>query len=449
MNDITEMAAQEQKSQSGTQDELIALRKYTSDLQEENLSLKQEMGALTTERNNMKADFDEYKSKCSVRTYNANATREDGDIQRSREDLTGEERAVKVILDELLSIQKTNLLMTQERDDFISQYEELEVNFRTSITENNTLKHNLDVIEEELETLQRERNKLLHTKRELEEKLEEKLEELSRMQKDCLILSQENYNLRSERDDFGSQYEELEVNFRTSITENNTLKHNLDVIEEELETLQRERNKLLHTKRELEEKLEELSRMQKDCLMLSQENYNLRSERDDFRSQYEELKDHFRKSVTENVTMKHNLNVIEEELDTVQRDRNNLLHTKRELEEKLEELSRMQKDCLMLSQENYNLRSEHEGMKVNYEELVRECGALKNHLNAIQTKCEALQKTKDALLSLGAKVKKMVDEAPSEQKSTVTPKVDPLKAQVRGYKEQKVKFCKVEPNMVC
>lgn len=56
LNGITELAVLKEKPQSGTQDELWALRKYCSGLQKQNLSLTKESDALR--RNELKVDID-------------------------------------------------------------------------------------------------------------------------------------------------------------------------------------------------------------------------------------------------------------------------------------------------------------------------------------------------------------------------------------------------------
>jgi hypothetical protein len=58
LNGITELAVLKEKPQSGTQDELWALRKYCSGLQKQNLSLTKESDALRTGRNELKVDID-------------------------------------------------------------------------------------------------------------------------------------------------------------------------------------------------------------------------------------------------------------------------------------------------------------------------------------------------------------------------------------------------------
>jgi flagellar biosynthesis chaperone FliJ len=98
--------------------------------------------------------------------------------------------------------------------------------------------------------------------------------------------------------------------------------------------------------------------------------------------------------VRECSALNENLNAIREVCDTLQRDRNNLVYSGQR-DNAVGELSSIQEPHMLLTQESDTSRSEYEELKIKYNELNRECSALKDNLNAIIEERDALQRDRD------------------------------------------------------
>jgi chromosome segregation ATPase len=399
INGMTESAVQE-KEQFDAQDELLALRKYCSDLQEENLSLTQERDALRTERNTLKADFDKCRNKDSARIDNLNViTEERDDLQKNRDKLMDQEGSVKVILEKILSLEKAHLILSQERDNLRLEHEELKIHFEQLVRDSFTLKHNLNVMRERCDGLQNDRDKLLQ----LEGGLKEKLKKLSSIQEAHCLLTQERDILRSE-------HKELQVNFEKLKRECSALRNNLNTIRQKFNPLQRTKNLL----QGIEAKIK---MMDEESII---QNCILTQERDTLRSEYEKLKVSFYKLKQENISMKEDLNVVREEHDALQKDKGNLVYLEGGMKKMLEELLNIQEAHFILTRERETLRSDHEELRVNFEELVGECRIQKFHFNSITEKGDALQREKEKLVSFQGRNKIMLDERLSFEMAYLT-----------------------------
>jgi chromosome segregation ATPase len=410
-----------EKPQSGTDDELQAMRKYCSDLQNEKLSSTQESDALRTETDELKANFDELRSKYSAFKENLNTILEEHVLLGDKAKLVGLDGGMEMMFDELSSILKTIPIVTRERNTLRSEHEELKVDFDELKTKYNALKDNLNAITEECDALQKDRDNLVGP----EGRVKMMLEELSGIQEAQLILTQERDALRSE-------HEEWKVNYEKLARECIALKDNLNVITEERDALQKDRDNLVGPEGRVKMMLEELSGIQEAQLILTQE-------RDALRSEHEELKVNYEKLARECIALKDNLNVIREKCDAFQKDKDALLGL---VKMTLDEESRIQNSHFLLIQERDAFRSEHEELKVNYEKVARECNALKDNLNVIREKCDALHRDKDMLLAVEATVKIMYEESRIQNPPVLLTDVrDTLRSE---YKEVKVDFDKLK-----
>jgi SepF-like predicted cell division protein (DUF552 family) len=105
---------------------------------EEVLTIQDACSILTQERNTLrslhekcKITYDELKGECTALKDNINAITEEHDsLKRGRYTLVNPEGAVKIMLEELSSIQERHLIMTQEKDTLRSEHEELKVKLK-------------------------------------------------------------------------------------------------------------------------------------------------------------------------------------------------------------------------------------------------------------------------------------------------------------------------------
>jgi chromosome segregation ATPase len=418
---LTELAMSMEKLQSGTDDELWAMRKYCSDLQSEKLSLTQESDALRRERDELKADFDELKIKYSAFKEHLNTILEEHDVILEDKAKLVHDGGIEMMLDELSSILKTHLIVIRERDTLKSEHEEMKVDFDEFKTEYNAQKHNLNAITEERDALQRDRNNLLGP----EGTVEIMLEDLSGIQEAQLKLTQERDTLRSKHD-------ELEVNFEDLARECNALKDNLSIIREKCDALHRDKDALLRLGATM--KMLDESSIQNPKFLLTQEGDTMRSEHD-------KLKVNSGKLARETNAQKDNLNVISEKCDSLQREEDVLLGVEATVKMMLDEKSRIQNPHFVLTHVMDTLRSEYKEVKADFDRLKQECSTLKNYLNAIREERSALQKEKNMLVGLEGEIKMMLDELSSTKKAdlVVTQERDALRSE---YNELKVELDK-------
>jgi chromosome segregation ATPase len=240
------------------------------------------------------------------------------------------------------------------------------------------------------DALQNDKDKLLH----LEGRMKEKLEELSIIQKAYWILTQERDILRSE-------HKELLVNFKKLVRECSALKNNLIATRQQCNPLQRTKDMLLGIVANMKMMVDEESNIQ---------NSMLTQERDTLRSQYEKLKASFYQLKQEYILVKKDLDVIREERDALQKDKGNLVCLEGGMKKMLEELLSIQEAHFILNQERDTLRSDHEELKGNFEDLVKECRKQKYNVTTITEERNTLQREKEKLVGFQGRNKIMSDE---------------------------------------
>jgi chromosome segregation ATPase len=238
------------------------------------------------------------------------------------------------------------------------------------------------------------------------------------LQKKNLSLTKESNALRTEREDLKDNFDGLKIKFSALI-------NNLNTITEERYALERDTDKLMRKEDSVKVTSEELMVAQEDHLMLTQE-------RDTLRSEHEKLKVNFEKLERKYSTVKECLNSVAEDSDAFQKYTDKLVHMKNGMKTMLNELLGTQKALLAITQE-------HEELEINFEELKKECTTLKENLNVMRGKCDALQKSKNLLLDTEARMNMMLDKEPSIQNThlVLTQEEDTLKSQ---YEELKVSF---------
>lgn len=184
---------------------------------------------------------------------------------------------------------------------------------------------------------------------------------------------------------------------------------------------------------------DELWTLRKYCSDLEKEKLSLTQERDALRTERDEMKADFDELTIKYSSLIDNLKTIKEENDVLLRDKAKLLDLDGRMKMMLDELSSIQRAHLILTQDRDTLRSDHEKLKITFEELIRECSAQKEKLNVIREKCDALRRMKDALLVKEATAKMMVDEKSSIQypQFLLTQEWDTLRSE---YEEVKVNF---------
>jgi chromosome segregation ATPase len=417
LNDVTELAVWKEKPQSGTHDALWVLRKYRSSVQEEKLSLTKESDALRTERDELKAHFDELKRKYSALKENLNVITEERDaLRRDRDKLVGPEGRVKMIMEELSSIQEAHLILTQERDTLRSEHEELKVNFEELTRDCSALKDNLIVIREKCDALQRNKDALLG----LEATVKMTLDEEFSIQNPHFLLTQI-------RDTFRSQYIELKVDFDKVKQECSLLRKDLNAIREQHDAHQKDKDKLVGLEGGLKMMLDELLSIQNAHVVVTQERDTLRSEHNELKTEFDEHKRKYS-------ALEEKVNIIKEERDALQREKEKLVGLEGRVKMMLDGLSSIQNahfvetqerdtlrsennECdtlqrekenledleggmkmmsdehssihsahLIVTQERATLRSGREKLKVDFDKLKQECSLLKEDLNARTTK---------------------------------------------------------------
>jgi chromosome segregation ATPase len=141
--------------------------------------------------------------------------------------------------------------------------------------------------------------------------------------------------------------------------------------------------------------LDEESSIQKHYLLLTQERDTLKSEQEELKVYFDELKGKC-------CALTDHLNTIKEKCDALQRDKDKLIGLEGTLKMMLDKDSSIRKSYLLLMQGKNTLRSEHEQLKVSFGKLKRECNDLKENVNAIIEEHVALLKDKKELVRLKA-----------------------------------------------
>jgi chromosome segregation ATPase len=242
-------------------------------------------------------------------------------------------------------------------------------------------KENLHTMREEQSALQRDNDELVC----LESRMKMISDEESGIQKAHLISTQEIDSLRSEHEELKIKYDELK-------SECSTLKGKLNDIRKKCDVLQRDKDELVGLEGRMKVVLDEESGILKAHMILNQE-------RDTWRSENEELKHNRGCSDRE-----ENLNAVREKSDSVQRDRNNLVDLGDRMNMLPDEQSNIQIVLLMLTQLKDILRSQHEGLKVDSDELKQQISTLNENWNVFREHCDALQRGKHERVSLEERI---------------------------------------------
>jgi chromosome segregation ATPase len=250
-------------------------------------------------------------------------------------------------------------------------------------------------------------------------------DELCLLRKYCGDLQKENLSLTKESNDLRAEREELKSNFDGLKSKYSDLINNLNTVTEERDALEKGTDKLMRKEGSVKVTSEELVIAQEDHLMLTQE-------RDTLRSEHEKLKVNFGKLERKCSTLKECLNSVTEDSDALQKYTDKLVHMRNGMKTILNELLGTQKALLAITQE-------HEELEINFEKLKKECSTLKDNLNVIRGKCDALQKSKNLLQDTEARVNMVLDKEPSIQNPHLitTQEEDTLRSQ---YEELKVSF---------
>jgi chromosome segregation ATPase len=218
--------------------------------------------------------------------------------------------------------------------------------------------------------------------------------------------------LTQERDSLRSEHEELKVNFTELESKCSALTEDLNAMKGKCDALQRDKDNLIGLEATLRMMVEEDSSIEEAHLL------ELTQERNSLRSEHETLKVNFTEFESKYSALTEDLNVIKGKCDALQREKDHLVRLEATLKMIVQEDSSIEEAHLLeLTQERDSLRSEHEELNVNFNELESKCSALTEYLNAIKGKCDGLQRDRDNLLGLEATLRMMVEEDSSIQEA--------------------------------
>jgi chromosome segregation ATPase len=425
LNSVRGLGVWKEELQSGIQNELLVLRRYCNDLEEEKLYLTQECDALRIERDSWKADYDEVKRMHSALIHNLNAfTENHNSLQRGINTLIDQEVTVKMILKKFFSIQEAYLTSTQERDTLRWENGELKLKFEELEREYSTLKEDLGAIREERNALQRDKERLIQ----LEGGMGSLLNQHSGVQKSLLAVIQERDTLKLRQEELKAYLQQLE-------TECSTLEKDLNIISEDHNALQKQKVKSIHQKGG-RRKLDEALTSQKAQLVVTPERESSRFEHNNLKLSFQEIE-------REYTVLKDNLNMTRKKCDALEKHKRELVHLKVGIKKMLDELSFNQKVLLAGAEGRDTSWSEHDELQLHLGELEREGSALKRDLNATIEKCNALQNDKDKIVHLEVGMRKKMTELSSILKAHLPENKgsDSLKSE---HNEWKVNFEKLE-----
>jgi chromosome segregation ATPase len=411
LNSIKELEVSKEAPQSGTKNKTWALRKCCSDLENDKLCLTQENDALRTERDVLKADFNEVKRRNRSEIDNSNAISEERqECQCATDELKGPEGTVKVMFEQRSSVQEAQLTWTQESETFRAAHVQLKVNFEE--------RGELKALREDHDSLQKAQGKLVY----MEGGIKNVLDEISCIQTALFTETQQRENLRLE-------HEELKVNFEELERERSKLKDDLNATRDERDALQKDKKKLVDSERRLKKTLDELLSIQKANLVVTLERESLKSE-------YSELKAYSERLEAKCNTCNDNVNVLRDTCDSLQKDKDKLSELEVRMIEMFDELSGIQDAQLTVAQEKETLWSEQKELRANCEELERDCGSLNDNVNVFKLKCDSLQKDKEKLVDLQGGMKRMLKEFSAIQKAllAVVRERDTLKSERNDLK---------------
>jgi chromosome segregation ATPase len=348
----------------------------------------------------MQENSDELQRENGALDENLYNTREDFDAaQWNKDKLVGLESRMKMLLDGEPSNQNTHA--HKDSDTFISEYKEWKTKYPVLQRQYSALKIDLNHISEKCKALQRDRDKLVG----IEEKIQMMMgEEL------CFRPTTERNASSSEEHRLKTKSEEINLKYIA-------LKDNLNVTGEQHEDLQRAKEELSILEVRMKLALDEKSSIEEAYLILTRETDTLRLEREQLETSYLDIK-------RECLVLKENLSTIREELDALQRDKDDLVGL-------LNKQSDNQKTHLTEIQENHNLKSNQVELETNVQELTEKCLNLKAELNAIKEECETLRKVRDESLDQEGKIKVTLGEKPSIEEAylIVTRERDTLRSE--------------------
>jgi chromosome segregation ATPase len=422
--------------------------------QKAQLAVTPERYSSRLEHNNLKLSFEEIEREYIVLKDNLNMTREKFDaLHKHKCELVHLKGEIKKMLDELSCKQKVLLAVAQGRDTSLSEHEELKLHLEELEREGSALKRDLNAIIEKCNALQNDKDKLVH----LEVGMRKKMTELSSILKAHLAANKGTDALKSEHNEWKVNFEKLgnlnvtrekcdglqrntsklahmgsgieriwgelpaiqkalltEVQERNILrseqvalkrhlkemeTECSSLEEHLGAVSEDCDALQREKDKLVYIEGVMIKKMEQPLMNQK-----AKDREALRSEQNELVGNSEELE-------KECITLKDNLNTTRENYAAFLKDNNALVDTKGGIKELLDEIFCNQKAILAVSLEREISSSEP------FIELERECSSLKQGLNIIIEKCNALQNDKDKIIYLDVGMRKKLDKLLTKQKS--------------------------------
>jgi chromosome segregation ATPase len=364
---------------SGVQTSLLEVIEERDTLKLQQEELKAHLERLETECGTLKNDLNTITEKCNT-------------LQNDK--IAHLEVGMRKKMTEISNIQKAHLAVNQENDGLESEYNEWKVNFEKLERECSTLNENLNVTREKCDGLHKDTCKLVH----MESGIKKILAELPAIQKALFIEAQASKTLRSEQAEMKRHLKEME-------TECSTLEEDLSAISEDCDALQKEKNKLVHMEAVMRKKMDELLANQKAQVAMTQDREALRSEQDESNVNSEERE----KDCT---ALKDNLNVARGNYDPLLKDNHELVGIKK----LLNEISCNQKALLAVSLEKKISSSEHDELKLHLDELEKECSTIKQYLNIIVGKCDALQNDKHKIIYL----RKKLDELLTIQKSRLS-----------------------------
>jgi uncharacterized coiled-coil DUF342 family protein len=133
--------------------------------------------------------------------------------------------------------------------------------------------------------------------------------------------------------------------------------------------------------------------LENEKLHLAQERDALKMERDAWKAEFEDVQSEYR-------ALMNNLGAITDEGEVLQRGGNKGTDQEGTFEVIVEKISIIQEALLTSTQEKDTLRSEHEELKINFEELEKECNTLKRDFNIVRENCNALHKGNEKRLHL-------------------------------------------------
>jgi chromosome segregation ATPase len=361
-------------------DELASLKdrmKMTLDeksiIEKSHLTLTQERDTLKLVEEELKNSLHKAEQECIALEENVNNLRAERDaLQSDNEKLISREAGMKMIIEELTSIEVAHFLLTQENHTLKSERDELETSVKVLKEERLALTETVNCLREENEGMHRDRDELVVVRSRWDTMLDQKI----RIERDLLTATQEREAFRLER-------EELQNRLNKCQRECIALVGDVHALREEQDVLQRENEKLLSLEQRMRMMIVEVSSIQNAHLADLQD-------REDLRSQGAELENKFDNVKQACLTLKENYNNLKEERDVLQKDIEKLII----LEGRMKMLTETH---LVVTRENHILRSERDELETSVKELKEERLALKAIVESLREEIEGGQSVRDEL----------------------------------------------------